>query len=308
MKRIVHFFLLLGLGLGLGSTLAHGPDDGHSHDDRFEPVAMQLPEPEVEITERGDVRVIESNGIPNHPTGRFPNRGNPNSIRPQHYSFVMPLEPKPAAWFIPALGHPFGVALNGIPFDPGTAEAWKNDRRSGWNIQAFGPGVNLGIDRNDAHVQPTGAYHYHGYPTGLVDLLGGVRGKMLLVGYAADGFPIYALNGYRDPNDPDSGVVELKSSYALKSGTRPSPPEGPGGRYDGLYEQDFAYVEGSGDLDEANGRYGVTPEYPDGTYYYVITQEYPFIGRFLKGEPNPSFLNRGMQGPRRMPPPRRPGA
>jgi hypothetical protein len=31
------------------------------------------------------------------------------------------------------LGHQnFGVALNGVPFDPLTAEYWRRDRRSGW--------------------------------------------------------------------------------------------------------------------------------------------------------------------------------
>ena len=44
-------------------------------------------ENEVEITVRGDMRFITSNGIPEHPTGRFPNRGNPNAIRPQSYTF-----------------------------------------------------------------------------------------------------------------------------------------------------------------------------------------------------------------------------
>ena len=45
----------------------------------------------------------------------------------------------------------------------------------------------------------------------------------------------------------------------------------------------------SGDLDQCNGRQGVTPEYPNGTYYYVLTNEFPFIGRCLVGEPSPDF-------------------
>ena len=39
---------------------------------------------------------MESDGIPNHPHGEFPNRDNPNTIRKQNYNFYIPLEPKPA--------------------------------------------------------------------------------------------------------------------------------------------------------------------------------------------------------------------
>ena len=49
---------------------------------------------EVEIVVRGDVRLIASNGIPDHEPGRFPNRGNPNAIRPQRHAFRMPLAPE----------------------------------------------------------------------------------------------------------------------------------------------------------------------------------------------------------------------
>jgi hypothetical protein len=34
----------------------------------------------------------------------------------------------------------------------------------------------------------------------------------------------------------------------------------------------------------------VTPEYPDGTYYYVLTHEFPFVPRCLKGVVDPSFV------------------
>ena len=39
--------------------------------------------------------------------------------------------------------------------------------------------------------------------------------------------------------------------------------------YNGI--DDWNYVGGMGDLDECNGRWGPTPEYPEGTYYYVST-------------------------------------
>jgi hypothetical protein len=34
---------------------------------------------------------------------------------------------------------------------------------------------------------------------------------------------------------------------------------------------------------------GPTPEYPEGTYYYVITDEFSFIPRLYRGTPDPSF-------------------
>ncbi|MCB0663380.1 MAG: YHYH protein, partial [Saprospiraceae bacterium] len=49
------------------------------------------------------------------------------------------------------------------------------------------------------------------------------------------------------------------------------------------------FIEGLGDLDKANGRYGVTPEFPSGTYYYLITDEFPFVPRYFKGTPSNDF-------------------
>lgn len=260
---------------------------------------QQLPEPQVSIKEEGDKRVIESNGIPDHAPGRFPNRGNPNSISAQNHRFEMPLEPREARQPSPFQLGLFGVAINGVPFDPGAAEFWNRDRSSGWQYEALGGGINLGVDEHNAHVQPTGSYHYHGLPTGIIEKQR-VSDRMTLVGYAADGFPIYAVWGHREPNDLESELVVLKSSYQLKKGMREG---GPGGRHDGTFVQDWEYVEGSGDLDECNGRTGVTAEYPNGTYYYVLTEEFPFIPRAFRATPDPSFMRRGPRGG----PPGRPG-
>ena len=52
----------------------------------------------------------------------------------------------------------------------------------------------------------------------------------------------------------------------------------------GAFTQDFEYVENHGDLDECNGRVGVTPEFPDGIYYYVVTDDFPYFSRCLKGD------------------------
>ena len=107
-----------------------------------------------------------------------------------------------------------------------------------------------------------------------------------LVGYAADGFPVYSIHGYADGSNAASAIVELTSSYQLRSGTR---SDGPGGTYDGTFVEDFEYVAGSGDLDACNGRFTVTPEHPDGTYAYFLTETYPYIPRCVSGTADASF-------------------
>ena len=245
----------------------------------------------VRIYFDGPYRVIDSNGIPNHPTGQFPNAENPNTISEQSYKFRMPKEPAAAQSTTHMFMAPFGVAVNGIPFDPGANEFWNRDRNSGWQYEPMFH-HSLGLDQSNAHVQPNGAYHYHGIPTGLLDRLA-QSPKPVLIGYAADGFPMYAPFGYRDANNNRSSMTKLRSSYRLKEGTRPS---GPGGRYDGSFVQDYEYVPKLGDLDQCNGRFGVTSEYPKGIYHYVVTDAFPFIPREWKGTPDESFQRHGHTG------------
>ncbi len=253
------------------------------------------------VEHQGDHRVIVSNGIPTHTVGQFPNRGNPNGIRPQRYEFRLPAEPRAAKVITPLhtdTGRgppnlPFGIAVNGVLFDPGTAEYWQGDRRADWNYDALGGAVPLGIDENHAHVQPTGAYHYHGLPTLLLEKLGwNANSHSPQIGWAADGFPIYAVYGFGEREDSDSKIVELKSSYRLKTGTRPGGNRAPTGKYDGTFIQDYEYVEDSGDLDACNGRFCNTPEFPAGTYAYFLTSDWPVIPRAFRGQP----IN--MRGPR----------
>ena len=260
---------------------------------------------EVTIEVKDGKRHITSNGIPVHKTGRFPTRGNPNTISEQSYRYKVPVNPKIADKTTSVYGQPFGVALNGVPFDPGTAEVWsKNGRtqiRGGahgkdniWNYDALSGKINLGVDSSNAHVQPSGAYHYHGIPNGLVELRKKELSQpsMTLVGYAADGFPVYSELAHDDADDASSKLRKMKPSFRLKEGTRPGGDDAPGGKYDGTYNQDFEYVEGLGDLDACNGRTGVTPEYPEGTYYYVLTQDFPMIPRAFRGTPDESFERR----------------
>jgi len=51
----------------------------------------------------------------------------------------------------------------------------------------------------------------------------------------------------------------------------------------GAFTQDYEYVAGLGDLDDCNGRTGVTPEFPAGIYHYVATDTFPYLHRCVKG-------------------------
>ena len=300
MNCLLHRLLaqVLGLLWFLTSSAMTHPDHLNEDDVKDPPASflkLVAASTNVEVTSSasitidGEFRIIKSNGWPDHEPGTFPRRGNPNVPTPQNYSFRMPLKPKLAATPETSHGWWWGVAINGVPFEPGTAEAWNNDRRSGWSYEAATGFLNLGLDEHNAHVQPNGSYHYHALPTGLVERLGGDGTKMLLIGWAADGYPIYSGWALANAMDPQSKLRKVTSSYHLKPGPRPEQVGGPGGNYDGRFTQDFEYKPGSGDLDECNGRTGVTPEFPQGTYYYCIIPEFPFVPRLWHGTPDPSF-------------------
>lgn len=292
------------LGLVLAST-ANAHENGHTlegeHPIEKEPISealWNLLVPEVEaaanFTVKGAYRYISANGYPIKAPGRFPNSGNPHRISKKNYQLKVPANPRKTGRARNTGRNPFGIALNGVLFDPKTAETWQNNPRSGWNYEALGGACRLGLDSYNAHVQPDGTYHYHGVPKGVLSSSGGSR-VPALIGYAADGFPIYGPYGYSNTKQK-SGVKKLRSSYAIKRGSRSG---GPGGRYNGKFTQDYAYVAGRGDLDQCNGRFAVTPEYPKGTYHYVITDSFPWIPRCWMGSPDGSFMRLKGRGTRR---------
>ncbi len=264
------------------------------------PAGQEAGSNQVSIRIEGARRIVESNGIPDHAVGRFPNGGNPNQIRAQAYRFEMPVAPRNGRGAEIQRGVLLGVAVNGVPFDPGTAEYWQGDRSSGWRYEALGGAVALGLDANYAHVQPNGAYHYHGLPIGLMQGLGWRADRPSpLIGWAADGFPIYAITA-----EIDGLVVEMTSSWKLRSGSRPG-GSAPDGAHDGTFVQDYAHVPGSGRLDARNGATVRTAEYPDGTYAYFLTRAFPFIPRELAAPAEPSFRRGPPGNGTGRPPPRR---
>ena len=258
----------------------------------------------------GSHRILNGNGIPNHEVGTFPNSKNPNTITEQSVSERFTLCPTIISESgLDVVGQAVAIAyaLNSVKFDPATAGRCNDEgicrlaRGEGnWNIEALGHETfDFGDDMNHAHVQPNGSYHYHGVPELLIEFLGSNKG-MTLVGWASDGFPVYARYGFSDPLDENSTVISLKPSYKLKdipdSGRPTLLTELIGGKQGssypntpipmGAFTQDFEYIEGHGDLDQCNGRYGVTPEFPEGIYYYVVSDDFPYFTRCLKGDFN----------------------
>jgi len=117
-----------------------------------------------------------------------------------------------------------------------------------------------------------------------------------LIGFAYDGFPIYGAYGYKNA-DGTGGIVRIKSSYHLRNiTTRTTSPTGASvaagpavsSTYPlGYFREDYEYIATSAAtpdyLDEHNGRFCVTPEYPNGIYCYFATVDqnwnsaYPYV-------------------------------
>jgi hypothetical protein len=200
-----------------------------------------------------------------------------------------------------------------------------------WNRDAF-VNEGITFDAAFGHQQQWGTYHYHAAPIALRYLLGDhvdfdTAGKTYsesaaapvkhspIIGWMDDGYPVYGPYGYSDPTNPASGVRRMVSGFVLRNGengtddlvqtgrrTLPAWDSrelgrsavlqnfetGPGvsERFPlGHYLEDF-------DLDESNGRWCVTPEFPQGTYAYFTTIDangrpvYPYImGRRFHGNP-----------------------
>ena len=91
-----------------------------------------------------------------------------------------------------------------------------------------------------------------------------------IIGWAYDGNPIYGPYGY---STQTGGVVtQMKSGYSVNlKASRPPQNQFPVG----FFIEDFTYtkIADQATLDENNGRFSITPEYPNGTYAYFATIE-----------------------------------
>ncbi len=276
----------------------------------------------TETLEANDMRKIVTNRVPDHDYGnQIANMGVTGLVSTTE-TFTFTAKPSLAMNSTDILdennrpAYDYGIALNGVPIDPAPAEPFiftvdnpggQNDGEYNWDW-VFEPNNNrtaVGLDCNTAHLQPTdnnskGLIHYHGdmvvYANSLLAGLGDGTTEptsSVQIGWASDGFPIVYKYG---PNAAGNGVEVLESSYQLKTGERPG--DGmtePCGEYNGKYTNDYEFVSGSGDLDECNGiQRSITLSTPAGgsetfSYFYVITDEFPVIGRCISGTPADDF-------------------
>ena len=88
-----------------------------------------------------------------------------------------------------------------------------------------------------------------------------------IIGWAYDGNPIYGSYGYSDPKDKNSSLKKLVSGYTSSTDNITNRPAG---FSNGFFVEDYKFTN-SGDLDEYNGRFCVTPEFPNGVYAYFAT-------------------------------------
>ena len=238
---------------------------------------------------------ISTNGFPNHDFESGPGC----CASEQSISYTIPVNPSNDTDCTPSVSTEgctmapergsVAFSVNGVPiYGPedgpggdavaGQEGAYEEDRQHVW----------LGICHG--HSGPGGEYHYHAdgncvhwHPEAnqtwsdySLDSSRNLSTHSEIVAFAFDGYPIYGFVGW----DEEGNVKEMTSSYKLKEGAN---------GYNGI--DDYEYIPGLGDLDSCNGQFGVTPEYPNGTYHYHTTWEngeggigFPYFINCYRGE------------------------
>ena len=233
---------------------------------------------------------VSSSSIPAYDIGPWP--GNPNTATDQNYTFRITRTPLVNGGTKTAtpLG-PIAVMVNGVvAFNALDGMSYNN--QNVWHQDAV---VVEGPSFDDCEGHPTGAgaYHHHLNPRCLYTPDSTRHSP--LIGFAFDGFPIYGEYGYGNANGT-GGIQRMRSSYRMRAiTTHTTLPNGTvliPSRYGpavsatyplGYYAEDREYLAGLGDLDEYNGRFTITPEYPGGIYAYFVTLDaagnglYPYV-------------------------------
>ena len=204
---------------------------------------------------------VESAGLSLHSFGALEANQYETPMGVRRFEFKIPRHPVPATGehMSTPLGI-IGVFVTGAPIYNPIGTASYGDRNI-WHEDAVRASI-AGVSPLVASLETNAAKHSP------------------IIGYALDGYPIYGPFGY----DAAGNVHRMKSSYRLRSmvhrttlpdGTLLTPAqEGPdvGAQYPlGTFAEDYEYAKGAGDLDEFNGRFTRTPDYPQGTYAYFLT-------------------------------------
>jgi len=333
-----------------------------------------------------DALTISSTDFPDNSTvltGNFPNRYNSNYIIEQELNYTTPyrggldvqgdhaskvLETGFIGMTLP------GIIINGVSngwYVPGANSDWHYDTNSvlinGQDSYGGYPDDNGKYSYRDSQFITSNAWaNVSGFTGGYTQS----DGHSKIIGFAADGYPIYGPFGYLNPADSSSGVVRMRSSYTAGAGGVGRPESktvtltanamvtdtltlssavglSPGMRITvnsgglvaedywimhagqttavgpqvpaalplgsnqvrlnsnvtlysgasltfeflpGAFIEDYSYVAGSGSLDQYNGRFCITPDFPNGTYAYFATEDvdsnpvYPyFVGQAFYG-------------------------
>ena len=265
---------------------------------------------------------VATNGIPSYITGPFLD-GNPSLATSQNAIFKLPLNPvKNTGNPVNTNPNNIGLFINGVAlFDYRDGVSWKSSTGAlaGGPLGGMGDNVwnrdaivaeRLGFDCAKGH-PAMGNYHHHQNPSAFsLDLsvisticnLYVADGLYLidsnvhapLIGFAYDGFPIYGAYGYKNL-DGTGGIVRMKSSYQYRNistrtqyanGTTVTAGPPVSTTYPlGYFKEDYEFVLDSNSdyLDVHNGRFCITPEFPNGTYCYFTTvnkewnSAYPYV-------------------------------
>ncbi len=250
--------------------------------------------------------------------GNTNNAGNQNAI----FKFPLNPAANTSGTFTATSGGNIGVFINGVAmFDYRDGVSWKSSTGAfaGGPIGGSGDGIwtrdaivyeKLGFDCSKGHPAGTN-YHHHQNPSAfdldlnvisticnLYDADGlyaiNTSQHSPLIGFAYDGFPIYGAYGYLNTNGT-GGITRMKSGYQKRNitvrthyadGTDVTDGPAVNATYPiGSFKEDYQFVSQSTTdyLDSHNGRFCVTPEYPNGTYAYFCTVDanhnstYPYI-------------------------------
>jgi len=250
----------------------------------------------VEVKER--TVVVRSSGLALRYLGLLQSPPVPQT-KVREFVFEIPREPIAATAHTRIPVDIAGVFVNGIPIY-NQCETLSYNGANLWHYDAV-------AGNDDGTLTAAGHPHAeltHRPVAGLLEELAR-NGADPLIGFALDGYPVYGKR--------------MRSSYRVRSmnrretwpdGTRLTPeqvgPEVDARNPLGTFAEDYEYVAGSGDLDEFNGRFVKTPEYPDGTYAYFLSAdesgrlEYPYlIGPRFYGAvktPESKFFHMGKRG------------
>lgn len=210
---------------------------------------------------------VSASCIPGYDIG--PWKANPNTPSNQNFVFKITRKPtKNTGTAVKIQGGHTGIWTNGVSiFNAWDAQSYNN--AGVWNRNAyFWEGVSF--DNCLGHPAPNGEYHHHVSPTCLYNSADSSKHSPI-IGFAWDGFPIYGAYGHKN-TDGTGKITRMISSYRLKNANSRLNGPTPDMTYPlGCFLEDYEYNSTYGTLDDRNGRFCVTPEYPNGTYCYFVT-------------------------------------